>query len=119
HFIVPTFGFFPSAGDACLSVYREMPISNPAEREQEVFGPDTVAVLSRALSKNGWRETHSNAVLIRASNSGHVATTGRLMIALMPGRLRHWICAGSTANLSFGQRVYKASSAHLPSKRAS
>src|SRR5215831_14386951 len=41
--------FFPSAGDACLSAYREMPISNPAEREQEVFGPDTVAVLAVAL----------------------------------------------------------------------
>jgi hypothetical protein len=26
-----------------------MPISNPAEREQEVFGPDTVAVLAVAL----------------------------------------------------------------------
>src|SRR5215831_12803558 len=42
-------GFFSSAGDACLSAYREMPISNPAEREQEVFGPDTVAVLAVAL----------------------------------------------------------------------
>ena len=49
HFIVPTFGFFSSAGDACLSAYREMPILNPAEREQEVFGPDTVAVLAVAL----------------------------------------------------------------------
>src|SRR6516165_5335347 len=46
---VPTLGFFPSAGDACLSAYRKMPISNPAEREQEVFGPDTVAVLAVAL----------------------------------------------------------------------
>ena len=45
----PTFGFFPSAGDACLSAYREMPISKPAEREQEGFGPDTVAVLAVAL----------------------------------------------------------------------
>ena len=26
-----------------------MPISNPAERQQEVFGPDTVAVLAVAL----------------------------------------------------------------------
>ena len=41
--------FFPSAGDACLSAYREMPISKPAEREQEGFGPDTVAVLAVAL----------------------------------------------------------------------
>src|SRR5262249_46823545 len=48
HFVVPTFGFFPSAGDACLSAYREMPISNPAEREQD-FGPGTLAVLAAAL----------------------------------------------------------------------
>ena len=26
-----------------------MPFSNPAEREQEIFGPDTVAVLAAAL----------------------------------------------------------------------
>jgi hypothetical protein len=26
-----------------------MPFSNPAEREQEIFGPDTVAVLAVAL----------------------------------------------------------------------
>src|SRR5262245_34375290 len=49
HFSFRREGFFPSAGDACLSAYREMPISNPAEREQEVFGPDTVAVLAVAL----------------------------------------------------------------------
>ena len=29
--------------------HRDMPISNPAGREQEVFGPDTVAVLAAAL----------------------------------------------------------------------
>src|SRR5262245_43752474 len=35
---VPTFGFFPSTGDACLSAYREMPISNPAERDRKSLG---------------------------------------------------------------------------------
>ena len=49
----------------------------------------------------------------------HSGTTGRLIIALIPGRLRHRIFPGSTANRSLGQRVYKASSAHLPSRRAS
>src|SRR5215831_20670019 len=39
----------PSSAGACLSAYREMPFSNPAEREQEIFGPDTVAVLAAAL----------------------------------------------------------------------
>src|SRR5215510_10237849 len=41
--------FWPSAAGACLSAYREMPFSNPAEREQEIFGRDTVAVLAAAL----------------------------------------------------------------------
>src|SRR5262249_8024926 len=41
--------FFPSAGGAWLSAYRAMPILNPAQREQEVFWPDTVAVLAVAL----------------------------------------------------------------------
>ena len=36
-------------GGACLGAYRETPISNPGEREQEVFGPDTIAVLAVAL----------------------------------------------------------------------
>src|SRR5262249_37077624 len=39
----------PSSAGACLSAYREMPFSNPAEREQEIFGPDPVAVLAAAL----------------------------------------------------------------------
>ena len=47
------------------------------------------------------------------------AATGKLIIALIPGRLRHRICPGSTASRSLGQRAYKASSAHLPSRRAS
>ena len=41
--------FLRSAAGACLSAYREMPFSDPAEREQEIFGPDTVAVLAAAL----------------------------------------------------------------------
>jgi hypothetical protein len=40
--------FLPSAAGVCLSAYR-VPFSNPAEREQEIFGPDTVAVLAVAL----------------------------------------------------------------------
>src|SRR5262249_59994713 len=39
----------PSSAGAYLSAYHEMPFSNPAEREQEIFGPDTVAVLAAAL----------------------------------------------------------------------
>src|SRR5262249_60480406 len=41
--------FFRQRETPSLSAYREMPISNPAEREQEVLGPDTVAVLAVAL----------------------------------------------------------------------
>src|SRR5262249_28342666 len=39
----------PSSAGAVLSAYRVMPFSDPAEREQEIFGPDTVAVLAAAL----------------------------------------------------------------------
>jgi len=34
-----------------------MPFSNPAEREQEIFGPDTVAVLAAAL-EDAVRQLH-------------------------------------------------------------
>src|SRR5215813_5457809 len=50
HFSFRRYGrSFSRQRERCLSAYREMPISNPAEREQEVFGPDTVAVLAVAL----------------------------------------------------------------------
>ena len=46
---VGTFGLFAVSGRRVLSAYRQMPFSNRAEREQEIFGPDTVAVLAAAL----------------------------------------------------------------------
>src|SRR5215472_8591639 len=77
---VPTFGFFPSAGDACLSAYREMPIPNPAEREQEVFGPDTVAVLAVALEDTlrqlGLVDRNDLAVTIVAKTISEVVRRG-------------------------------------------
>ena len=41
---VGTFGLFAVSGRRVLSAYRQMPFS-----EQEIFGPDTVAVLAAAL----------------------------------------------------------------------
>jgi hypothetical protein len=70
-------------------------------------------------------QAHSHATLYLASvEKGYqrpfgVATTGSLMIDLRPGWLRHRIAPGSTASPSFGHRLYKLSSAHLPSSRAS
>jgi hypothetical protein len=38
-----------AAGGACLNAYLEMPTWIPVEREQQIFGPDTIAVLAVAL----------------------------------------------------------------------
>ena len=46
---VGTFGLFAVSGRRVLSAYCQMPFLNPAEREPEIFGPDTVAVLAAAL----------------------------------------------------------------------
>jgi Tripartite tricarboxylate transporter family receptor len=46
---VATFGPLSSAGGACLSAYLGLAIWDPTEREREIFGPDTIAVLAAAL----------------------------------------------------------------------
>jgi len=74
---------------------------------------------------DGWRiptitvESEDYVCLVALAVIIHAGTTGRLIIALIPGRRRHRIWTGSTASRSLGQRVYKVSSAHLPSRRAS
>ena len=74
---------------------------------------------------DGWRiptitvESEDYVCLVALAVIIHAGMTGRLIIALIPGRRRHRIWTGSTASRSLGQRVYKVSSAHLPSRRAS
>ena len=43
------FGLFAVSGRRVFKRVSQMPFSNPAERGQEIFGPDTVAVLAAAL----------------------------------------------------------------------
>jgi hypothetical protein len=81
--------------------------------------PSVATAHVRFAPKSGQTGRRLGMFALCHQRSFRVATTGKLMIALKPGRLRHRICAGSTASSSFGQRVYKASSAHLPSSRAS
>src|SRR5712692_9085088 len=54
----------------------------------------------------------------RAREHGGCATTGKLTIALRPGRSRHRISASATPIASFGQRVNKACSADFGGTRA-
>src|SRR6516225_4106330 len=89
---------------------------------------DSPLLIERIVDRakgDGWRiptitvESEDYVCLVALAVIIHAATTGRLIIALIPGRRRHRIWTGSTASRSLGQRVYKVSSAHLPSRRAS
>ena len=87
-------------------------------------GTGSRRIVDRAKG-DGWRiptitvESEDYVCLVALAVIIHAGTTGRLIIALIPGRRRHRIWTGSTASRSLGQRVYKVSSAHLPSRRAS
>jgi hypothetical protein len=67
-------------------------------------------VRGRPLFHRNWSLFHRNSWL---------ATTGKLSIALMPGRLRHRTSDASTASVNFGQRCNSDFSAQRPSIRAS